>query len=137
MLDKYFSLHSKFKVSDGILSCGNLWALPIDDDHDHHVCVWLGDLGEVLPYSEQLHWRANNILVSDGRVSASFFDRQFAGKFAVSRRPEHRFRDLYRRLAETCEQRLGWRLLMPMHDKGRSSIVFPPYPSIIRTIRLR
>ena len=117
VLDRYYSQHSKFKVSDGMLSCGNLWMLSIDDDHDDHICVWLGDLGDVLPYAEQLHWRAHNILVPGGPVSPSFFDRQFAGKFADSHRPEHQFRDLYRRLAETSRQQLGWPLLMPLHDK--------------------
>lgn len=117
VLDKYYSQHSKFKVSDGLLSYGNVWMLPIDDDHDDRVCVWLGDLGDVLPYAEQLHWRAHNILVSDGRVSATFFDRQFGAKFADSHRPEHQFRDLYRQLADTCQQRLGWHLLVPLTDQ--------------------
>ena len=117
VLDKYYAQHSKFKVSDGTLSCGNVWMLSIDDDHDDRVCVWLGDLGDVLPYAEQLHWRAHNILVADGRVSATFVDRQFGGRFADSHRPEHRFRELYRQLAETCERRLGWQLLMPLADE--------------------
>ena len=117
VLDKYYDQHSKFDVSDGALSCGNLWTLSIDDDHDDWVCAWLGDLGEVLPHAEQLHWRAHNVLVADGRISSTFFDRQFGARFADSQRPEHRFRQLYRQLAETCEQQLGWQILRPLADE--------------------
>ena len=117
VLERYFSQPSKFSVSDGLLSCGNLWMLEIDDDHDERVCVWLGDLGETLPYREQQHWQAHNFLPPDHRVSKTFFDRQFAAEFADSRRPEHQFRDLYRQLAETSEQRLGWPVLKPLRDK--------------------
>ena len=34
VLDRYYSEPSKFTVSDGMLCCGNLWVLSIDDDHD-------------------------------------------------------------------------------------------------------
>ena len=81
------------------------------------MCAWLGDLGETLPYEQQKHWQAHNFLPSDTRVSTTFFDRQFAAQFAESHRPEHQFRTLYRQLAETCEQRLGWQILQPLHEK--------------------
>ena len=117
VLERYHSQPSKFSVSDGLLSCGNLWMLSFDDDHDDRVCAWLGDLGETLPYREQQHWLAHGFLPPDTRVSKTFFDRQFAAEFAESRRPEHQFRELYRQVSETCERRLGWQFLQPLHEK--------------------
>ena len=117
VLDKYYSQPSKFRVSDGLLSCGNLWMLSFDDDHDDWLCAWLGDLGDVLPHKEQQHWKAHNFVAIDIGISRTFFDRQFAGEFSDSGRPEHQFRALYVQLAETCTQRLGWPILLPLHDK--------------------
>ena len=117
VLDRYYSQPSKFMVSDGTLSCGNLWMLEFDDDHEDRVCVWQGDLGKILPYREQQHWQAHNFVPNESHVSKTFFERQFEGKFAESRRPEHEFRAHYLRLADTCEQRLGWQILQPLHDK--------------------
>ncbi|MCY3884545.1 MAG: hypothetical protein OXG24_06450 [Gammaproteobacteria bacterium] len=117
VLERYHSQPSKFSVSDGLLSCGNLWRLPFDDDHDDRVCAWLGDLGTILPYKEQQHWLAHNFLPSDIGVSKTFFDRQFAAEWAESHRPEHQFRELYRQLNETCEKRMGWLFLKPLHEQ--------------------
>ena len=130
VLERYYSQPSKFKVSDGFLSCGNLWMLPIDDDHDDRVCVWLGDLGEKLPYGEQQHWQAHNFLPPDTRVSGTFFDRQFAAKFAESSRPEHQFRDLYRQLSETCETKLGWQILQPLHNNDAHRLASVRIPAL-------
>ena len=50
VLDKYYQQPSKYEVSVGILRCGSLWGLQIDNHHDDKVCAWLGDLGRDLPY---------------------------------------------------------------------------------------
>lgn len=50
VLDKYYQQSSKFSVSDGILRCGYLWTMYLDNHHDDKVCAWLGDLGRDLPY---------------------------------------------------------------------------------------
>ena len=111
VLEKYHDETSNFTVDDGFLQCGSLWMLAFDDDHDDRVCAWLGDLGENLPYREQLHWRAHNVVLPGSGVSETFFARQFEGKFADSKRPEHQFRRLYRQLGEVCSEHLGWQVL--------------------------
>ena len=129
VLERYHRHPSKFSVSDGLLSCGNLWMLSFDDDHDDRVCAWLGDLGENLPYREQLHWRVHNFQPPDSGVSTTFFNRQFAAQFAESCQPEHQFRELYRQLAETCERRLGWQFLKPLHQKDEHRLASVRVPA--------
>ena len=113
VLDKYYQEPSKYSVEDSVLSCGYLWGLNIDNHHDDKVCVWLGDLGRYLPYTEQLHWRAHNIL-PEGGVSKTYFKRQILAEFTDSDRPEHLFRQRYQNLQDTCKKHLGWQLLLPL-----------------------
>ena len=113
VLDKYYQQPSKYSVEDGYLRCGGLWGVTIDNHHDDRVVAWLGDLGGDLPYGEQLHWRSYNI-APEGDVSNTFFRRQILAEFADSERPEHLFRTRYRQLADTCEGKLGWMVLLPL-----------------------
>ena len=45
VLEKYYQESEKYSVEPGYLRCGGLWGLQIDNHHEDHVCVWLGDLG--------------------------------------------------------------------------------------------
>jgi len=113
VLDKYYQEPSKYSVEDSVLSCGYLWGLNIDNHHDDKVCVWLGDIGRYLPYTEQLHWRAHNI-PPEGGVSKTYFKRQILAEFTDSDRPEHLFRQRYQDLQKVCKEYLGWQLLLPL-----------------------
>ncbi|HQR14396.1 MAG TPA: hypothetical protein PLZ37_07530 [Nitrospira sp.] len=112
VLDKYYQA-SKYSVEDGYLRCGGLWGMMIDNHHDDRVAVWLGDLGRDLPYEEQLHWRSYNIPPVGG-VSQTFFKRQLLAQATDSDRPEHIFKSHYNELAEMCQHKLGWKLLLPL-----------------------
>lgn len=113
VLEKYYQQPAKYTVEDGILRCGSLWSMSLDNHHDDKVCAWLGDLGCSLPYDEQLHWRSYNI-VPTGDVSETYCRRQILAQATDSDRPEHVFRERYDELVEACEKRLGWRLLLPL-----------------------
>lgn len=52
VLEKYYNNPNKYTISDGYLSCGSLWGLEIDNDHESTVMVFLGDLGKI-PNKEQ------------------------------------------------------------------------------------
>ncbi|HID30172.1 MAG TPA: hypothetical protein EYP19_09225, partial [Desulfobacterales bacterium] len=94
VLDKYYQQPSKYSVEDSILRCGYLWSIYLDNHHDDKVCAWLGDLGQDLPYEEQLHWRAHNISLKGG-VSETYFKRQILAQFTDSDRTEHLFTQRY------------------------------------------
>jgi hypothetical protein len=113
VLDKYYHEPSKFSVEDGYLRCGGLWGMMMDNHHEDRVVAWLGDLGRGLPYEEQLHWRSYNIPPAGG-VSETFFKRQLLAQATDSDRPEHVFKYRYNKLADTCQRKLGWMLLLPL-----------------------
>jgi len=116
VLDKYYQQPSKYSVEDGILRCGCLWSMSLDNHHEDIVCAWLGDLGRDLPYKEQLHWRAYNIPPAGG-VSETYYKRQILAQFTDSSRPEHQFQQRYHDLRKACEKSLGWQVLLPL-DAG-------------------
>ena len=113
VLDKYYQQSSKYSVGDAILWCGSLWCMDLDNHLDDKVCAWLGDLGQNLPYREQLHWRQYNI-PPDGQVSETYFRRQILAQATDSDRLEDLFKRSYRELERTCEEYLGWQLLLPL-----------------------
>lgn len=113
VLDKYYQQPGRFCVEDGLLRCGGLWSMTIDNHHDDRVIAWLGDLGRDLPYEEQLHWRSHNIPPAGG-ISETFFKRQILAEFDDSDRLEHVFHERYHALTLACRECLGWSLLLPL-----------------------
>jgi len=116
VLDKYYQQPNKYSVESGILRCGSLWNVYIDNHFDDRVAAWLGDLGRDLPFEEQLHWRSFNIPPIGG-VSETYFRRQILAQATDSDRPEHEFRRLYDRVQRACEKSLGWQILLPLAQK--------------------
>lgn len=112
VLDKYYQKPSKYSVESGILHGGYEWGLPMDNNHEDKVCVWLGDLGRI-PYDEQLHWRAHNIPPS-GTLSETFYANQILATPTDSNRPEHLFMRSYDKLQKVCGEKLGWPVLIPL-----------------------
>ena len=78
VLDKYYGESNKYEVTDGLLTCGYLWDLRMDNHHDEKVSMWLGDLA-ALPYREQLYWRSYNFVSGTG-ISSTYFQRQILGE---------------------------------------------------------
>jgi hypothetical protein len=113
VLDKYYQQTGKYSVEDGYLRCGGLWGMQMDNQHKDRVVAWIGDLDRDLPYTEQLHWKSNNIPPSGG-VSQTFFRRQILAQFTDSDNPEHVFKARYEELASRCKESLGWPLLLPL-----------------------
>ena len=75
VLDRYYENPSKYSIKSGHLACGGFWSIRIDNHHEDKVVAWLGDLGQSLPHTEQLHWRAHNF-VDPGGVSEVNYRRQ-------------------------------------------------------------
>lgn len=113
VLDKYYQQPKKYSIKSGILYCGSLWCVYIDNHFEDRVAAWLGDLGRDLPYEEQLHWRSFNIPPTGG-VSETYFRRQILAQRANSDRPEHLFRDIYDKVQSASEEYLGWQILLPL-----------------------
>ena len=115
VLQKYFEQPEKFDVADGYLRCGSLWGLQIDNDHPHHVMVFLGDLGRDLPSTERLYWKSFNVAPSGG-ISETVYKRAFLGQFADAEAPDLKFKSLYRRFNKAWREAKGWEFFKPMHE---------------------
>ena len=116
VLDKYYQEPRKYTVDDSTLSCGKLWYMKIDNHHSDVVYAWLGDIGSDLPYTEQLHWKSFNVPPS-GSMSSTFINRQLLCEFTDSKRPEHQFMSLYFKFQETCNNILGWQILLTLNTE--------------------
>lgn len=114
VLDKYYQKPSKYTVGDSLLCCGDLWVLDIDNHHGDRVCVWLGRIGDNLPYKEQLHWRTYNVVPAGG-ISETYFQRQFQQRPMNTDQPDLLFKRRYHELRQACKDHLGWQLLQPLH----------------------
>jgi hypothetical protein len=108
VLSKYYSQPGKYTVKDGILSCGSLWSLRLDNNLPDTVIVYLCDLG-LLSYKEQLYWRSYNIAQS-GILSSTAFGRDMLNEFAEPITFEHLFKNEYEKLQKDWERKYGWRL---------------------------
>ncbi|PID29731.1 MAG: hypothetical protein CR982_02055 [Candidatus Cloacimonadota bacterium] len=116
VLDKYYRQSSKFSVEDNYLRCGSLWGLQIDNHHSDKVCVWLGDLGNSLPYEEQLYWKSYNILPV-GNISDVYNKRQILARFSDSNQLDHIFKEYYSILNDACTKLLTWQILLPLSQE--------------------
>ena len=76
VLQKYYAEPNRYSVESGIIRCGTLWSLYIDNESSEYVVAYLGDLGRDLPSREQKHWKTYNIVI-DGKLSKSKIMRDF------------------------------------------------------------
>ena len=112
VLTKYHGNPSKYQVRDGIVQCGDLWSLPIDNNHSTHIVVLLGDLGG-LRYEEQLYWRSYNVEPT-GSVSDVQFKRSFLAVPTDPSSPDLVFKETFLALRIDWTRRYGWSLFLPL-----------------------
>ncbi|MDJ0516993.1 MAG: hypothetical protein QNJ74_12305 [Trichodesmium sp. MO_231.B1] len=53
VLTKYYAHPERYSVEDGLLRCQGLWGLKLDNNHPEYITIFLGDLGQDLPFDEQ------------------------------------------------------------------------------------
>lgn len=114
VLDRYQNNPTKYSIEPGILRCGSLWSMQIDNYATDKIVAWLGDLGRDLPYEEQLHWRSYNIPPAGQPVSEEYFHSQLMCKFTESKHPIQVFKSAYSKLQEHSMDILGWQILIPL-----------------------
>lgn len=114
VLNKYYSKPEKYSVEEGIIRCGTLWAIYIDNQHADYISAYLGDLGKDLPsVQEQYYWRGFNKII-DGKLSEVKFKRDFLSMFADSESPVFIFQKTYINLNKTFVDKLGWSLFLEL-----------------------
>lgn len=117
VLNKYYSKPEIYKVEDGIIRCGVLWSLFVDNSNSDYVSVYLGDLGRDLPSeAEQHYWRGFNKSIG-GKLSKTKLKRDFMCIAADSESPDFVFKRTYTRVNQAYNDKYGWSLYLPLTEK--------------------
>ena len=120
VLAKYYADSSRYEVSDGMVHCGSLWGLRMDNDHEDRVVVHLGDLGSI-PHEEQMYWRSFNV-EPDGGISETAYRRGMLAQFTDPAEPALAFRQAHERANRTWEGVLGWPLFKPLSTDDQHNL---------------
>lgn len=119
VLNKYYSNPEKYKVDDGIIRCGTLWSLYIDNQNTGYVSAYLGDLGRNLPSEQEQHyWRGFNKAL-DAKLSATKFKRDFMALPASSQSQDFVFKNTYVKTNRQFAEKAGWPLFLELDEQDR------------------
>lgn len=119
VLSKYYSNPEKYKVDDGIIRCGTLWSLYIDNQNTGCVSAYLGDLGRNLPSEQEQHyWRGFNKAL-DAKLSATKFKRDFMALPASSQSQDFVFKNTYVKTNRQFAEKAGWPLFLELDEQDR------------------
>jgi len=119
VLGKYYQDPERYTVDDGYLSCVAGWGMPIDNDRDDYVVVFLTDLA-VIPYCELLHWKQFNVAPPyDRGVSETCWRRSFMCQSTEPQMPDLLFRYLYQKVKNDWQSKFGWELFKELAEKDK------------------
>ena len=119
VLSKYYSNPEKYKVDDGIIRCGTLWSLYIDNQNTGYVSAYLGGLGRNLPSEQEQHyWRGFNKAL-DAKLSATKFKRDFMALPASSQSQDFVFKNTYVKTNRQFAEKAGWPLFLELDEQDR------------------
>lgn len=105
LLQKYYSEPTRYETSDFSVSCLCLWSIHIDITKENLIQVYLGDIGQRLPYKEQLHWKQFNV-VPKGTISEYRFKNDFLVQSSspeISDAPIAYFKEAFEKLQDTIK----------------------------------
>ena len=121
VLQRYYAKPNRYSVESGIIRCGTLWSLYIDNEGSEYVSAYLGDLGRDLPNKEQKHWKAYNIVI-DGKISKPKIMRDFFCRSTSSESPVFIFQNKYEEVNHSYTEKVGYPLFLPLHDDDKYTL---------------
>ncbi|MPM78402.1 hypothetical protein SDC9_125413 [bioreactor metagenome] len=117
VLNKYYSKPEVYSIEDGIIRCGSLWSLYIDNHNVGYVSAYLGDLGRDLPSEQEQHyWRGFNKII-DGKLSETKYKRDFLAQTTDSESPDFIFKNLYTKVNTSFKNKFGWPIFLPLDEQ--------------------
>lgn len=117
VLNKYYSKPKIYEVEDGIIRCGTLWSLYIDNQNTGYVSVYLGDLGRDLPSDqEQYYWRGFNKAL-DAKLSRTKFLRDYMACPTEPQAVDFRFKNIYVEVNRQFTKKMGWPLFLDLREE--------------------
>jgi hypothetical protein len=123
VLERYYARPDRYEVRDGMLWCGGLWSLHIDNDHPDHIVVYLGDLGRDLPNNERPHWRLHNVPPNGPPESETSIRRNRLAQFTDPTSPELLLASRLGKVNDAWESRYGWPAFKPLSNKDAHEAV--------------
>lgn len=133
VLGKYYSNPEKYKVEDGMIRCGTLWSLYIDNNTDGYVSAYLGDLGRYLPSEQEQHyWRGFNKAIG-GKLSQAKLKRDFMSIASNSDCADFVFKRTFVEVSAKFESKFGWPIFIPLSEQDQynfESLRIPIYNSV-------
>lgn len=119
VLQKYYNNPERYSIESGIIRCGNLRSLYVDNETTDYISAYLGDLGcGSLDENEQKHWKNYNIAI-DGKLSKTKMMRDFHAIPTQSNSPIFVFQSKYKKINKLFEEKVGWPLFLPLHDDDK------------------
>ena len=117
VLNKYYSKPEIYKVEDGIIRCGTLWSLYIDNQNEGYVSAYLGDLGRDLPSEQEQHyWRGFNKAL-DAKLSDTKFKRDFMAQPTNPESIDFVFKNTYVKVNRQFTEKMGWPLFLALDEQ--------------------
>ena len=117
VLNKYYSKPEIYKVEDGIIRCGTLWSLYIDNQNEGYVSAYLGDLGRDLPSEQEQHyWRGFNKAL-DAKLSDTKFKRDFMAQPTNPESIDFIFKNTYVKVNRQFTEKMGWPLFLALDEQ--------------------
>jgi len=118
LLQKYYTEPKKYTISDGQISYLNIWGIEYDITKEKLVQVYLGDIGQRLPFSEQLHWKQYNV-VPKGKITTHRFKRDFMVQFAspeIEESPIRYLKQEFESIQTVFEKKYGEKLFKELNE---------------------
>jgi len=132
VLEKYYTKPEQYLVEDGYIDCLDLWSLKIDNNHPNHVIAFIGDIGQDLPYVEQLHWKSHNVPPpANAEISETFLGRNLNLQFTEPVSIDLIFCQEYQKLNNVWNKKMGWPLFIDLHPKDKYILQNIHIPSIL------
>jgi hypothetical protein len=131
VLDKYYGKPSKYSIKDGYLFYTradgiNEWCLPIDNNAESCVMVYLGDLGKI-PNDEQRHWKIYNI--QKGDFSSVSIMRDFQAEPCSPVEPALYFKEKFKIFNNNWETKNKWYFFKPLNKEDEHHLKTLRVPS--------
>lgn len=115
VLHKYYQNDNIEVLDNQIRSLG--WILPIDNQRDSYVSVYLGDLS-ILPYDEQQYWKSFNIVL-DEKITNTSFKRDFKAEWAKPEALDLLLKYEYKEINKKWESKFKWKLFKELHNEDK------------------
>lgn len=114
VLQYYMDHPDMYTVEDGLLRCGGLWILRIDNNHPDRIVVALGDLGRDISRRERLRWKPFNVPPEGRSYSEVAFKRGFLAEFTDATQVDLRFKRSFEEYQEDWARSEDWTLIRPL-----------------------